>query len=313
MGSEWYKISLLGLYNAGKSSFLRILDNKSDKLQSLGKTTGLNKMEVDILGFKLDYFDFGGFKEHRENFLEKKVNYINTNLFYYIVDAQDRRSFGESVEFFDKILKELEKNQVKPHFIICFHKCDPELISNPTSYIHENLKFVQNLFRNRSKGWDIEFLQTSIKDFSSLVRAFTKGLIKIFVDPPHIMNTLFKDFMKKTNFDGICLLDQDGLALFELYNKTPLTRKIIDIIGLNMAQMSEKLSSYNIGVPNWIQVDMKGWTFFKTFELEKEKRYYIIIYSHDPANFDIVNKSLPYYADTISNAMEEILLLISNK
>ena len=73
---EKFKISFLGLYSAGKSSFLQMLNNKSEKLEIIGTSIALNKMSVNVLGFKIDYFDFGGYKEHREAFLEKKTNCV---------------------------------------------------------------------------------------------------------------------------------------------------------------------------------------------------------------------------------------------
>ena len=129
LSEEKFNISFLGLYNAGKSTFLRSLNNMPKNQQITGKTKGPNKMEIEILGFKLYLFDFGGFKEHRDNFLEKKVNYINADLIFYIVDTQDNHTFGDSVEFFGKMLQELEKNEAKPKIVVCFHKCDPELLS----------------------------------------------------------------------------------------------------------------------------------------------------------------------------------------
>ncbi|MHA1381391.1 MAG: GTPase domain-containing protein [Candidatus Helarchaeota archaeon] len=312
MTQKRFKILFLGLYNVGKSSFLTKLGNFSDSSAIKGKIKGSSKMEIEIFGFKLDYFDFGGLKSHRDDFLEKEVNYNETDLLFYIVDTQNRREFGDSVDFFDKILKKLEANQVRPKIVVCFHKCDPKLLSDETSFIYENLSFAEKLFKNRSKGWDITFVKSSIYDHSTLIKAFVKGLTNIFEDPSDIINNIFKDFMNKADFDGISLLDHDGLIMFEVYNELPQIREIILTIGLNMAQMSEKLITYNLGFPKSIQIEMNGLTFFTPLQME-DKRYYMTIYSHKIENFKIINKMFPYFTDTILHAMEEVLSLIANK
>ena len=87
-------------------------------------------------------------------------------------------------------------------------------------------------------------------------------------------------------------------------------------IGLNMAQMSEKLITYALGFPKSIQVDMNGCTFFSTLQLEEKaekKRLYMAIYSKDPNTFVKVINTLPYMTNTIMNAMEDIIPFILNQ
>lgn len=306
MEQQKVKILFLGLYGAGKTSFLQTLASNPNN-QLSGTIKGLNRIEVKVLGFSITLFDFGGIKAHMDAFLEKKENYIKADLIFYIIDTRDRQKFGESIGFFENLIKELDKNQAKPEIIVCFHKCDPEVMSDSSSFIHENLQYVQKLIKTRSKKGNFEFFLTSTYDYSSLIRAFSIGLIKIFKDPNQIMDIIFDDFKNKTNVNGICLLDHDALVLFKLIDQNKQFEEIIDIAGANLSQMSEKLYSYEIGFPNTIEIDMKGRTFFKTIEIKDKKRYYLIIYLEDIKNLDKTNQLLPNFTSAIATIIESLL------
>ncbi|NVM02583.1 MAG: hypothetical protein HWN67_09625 [Candidatus Helarchaeota archaeon] len=314
MSQKMFKIIYLGLDNAGKTSFLLSLENKYSELYSLKPTKGLYKFEQNILGFSIHLFDFGGQKIYRDEFFKKPENYLSTDLLFYLIDIQDRRRFAENGEFFEKLLKEFEKNDVKPKIIICLHKCDPDLLADPDSYIHGTIQIAERLFKSKANGRELDFFQTSVFDYSSLTRAFSAGLLKIFKDFKKVMETIFTDFISKTKANGVCLLNENALILADLYDETKETRDIIEIIGANMAQMSQRLIQYDYGHPDSIEIKMRGWSFFKTFELgEKEikagakKRFYLIIYSKNPDNFEKINELLPNFTLTVSNTLKNFL------
>ncbi len=312
MGEEFFKILFLGLDNAGKTSFLLSLENKYSQLHSLRPTKGLFKYDYKILGFSISLLDFGGQKIYRDEFFKKKENYLNTDLLFYLVDIQERRRFAENGEFFEQLLEEFNENGVEPEIIVCFHKCDPDVMLDPESYIHENLKIAERLFRTRAKLRELAFYQTTIYDYSSLIRAFSAGLLKIFKTFANVMKTIFSDFVEKTNVNGICLLDQDALILHEFYDDKKQTKDIIEIIGSNISQMNEKLVKYNYGYPESIEIKLKGWSFLRTFELdtptrEGKNRFHLIIYSEDPSTFDAINEVLPNFEIAVSNTLKSFL------
>ena len=80
MSKKWFKILFLGLYSAGKSSFLGTLGNLSSSSTIKGKIKGANKLQVEFLGFAIDLFDFGGIKAHIDEFIEKHANYCDADL-----------------------------------------------------------------------------------------------------------------------------------------------------------------------------------------------------------------------------------------
>lgn len=313
MSQKFFKILFLGLDNAGKTSFLLSLENKYSQLHSLRPTKGLYKYEYKILGFSINLLDFGGQKLYREEFFKKPENFLATDLLFYIIDIQDRHRFGENIEFFEKLLAEFEKNDVNPEIIICFHKSDPDVIADKESYVHQNIEMAQKLFKNRSGEREIEFFQTSIYDYSSLIRAYSAGLLKIFKDFTKLIKTIFDDFINKTNANSICLLDQDALILYKYYDEKSKAPDMSEIIGTNIAQMSEKLVSYGFGYPNSIEINLNGWSFFKTFEVDDpitsgKKRFYLIIYTPDSDNFETINQLLPNFTLTILNTLTSFLM-----
>ncbi|MHA1299300.1 MAG: ADP-ribosylation factor-like protein [Candidatus Helarchaeota archaeon] len=312
MSQKFFKILFLGLDNAGKTSFLLSLENKYSQLHSLRPTKGLFKYDYKILGFSTSLLDFGGQRIYRDEFFKKKENYLATDLLFFIVDVQDRSRFAENGEFFEKLLKEFEENNVNPEIVICFHKCDPDLMVDEESYLHTNIKIAERLFRTRA-GWrELDFYRTTIYDYSSLIRAFSAGLLKIFKTFASVMKTIFNDFVTKTNVSGLCLLDQDALILHEYTDNKKQTKDILEIVGSNMSQMNEKLVKYEYGYPEYIEIKLKGWSYFKTFELETSKkdekrRFHIIIYSEQIDNFEIINELLPNFTTVVSDTLRTFL------
>ncbi|MHA1379811.1 MAG: ADP-ribosylation factor-like protein [Candidatus Helarchaeota archaeon] len=312
MSQKFFKILFLGLDNAGKTSFLLSLENKYSQLHSLRPTKGLFKYDYKILGFNTSLMDFGGQKLYREEFFKKPENYLATDLLFYLLDIQDRRRFAENGEFFEKLLKEFDANKVDPEIIICFHKCDPDLMKDPDSYIHNNIEIAKRLFKTRGNWREMQFFQTTIYDYPSLIRAFSAGLLRIFKNFTNVMKTLFSDFSSKTGVSGLGLLDQDALILHEFVNEKKQTKDILEIIGSNMSQMNEKLVKYDYGYPESIEISLKGWSFFKTFELdtptkEGKRRFHLIVYSENTDNFDIINDLLPNFTDAVSNTLKTFL------
>lgn len=314
LSQKWVKILFLGLDNAGKTSFLLSLENKYSHLHSLRPTKGLYRYEYKILGFSINLLDFGGQKIYRDEFFKKPENYIGTDLLFFLIDIQDRRRFAENGEFFEKLLNEFKNSDVDPNIVICFHKVDPDLLADSESYIHDNIQIAERLFKTKSNGRELEFFQTTIYNYSSLARAFSSGLLKIFKDFKKVTETIFADFMTKTNANGVCLLSEHALILSDLYDEKSEAREIIEIIGTNMAQMSQKLIEYDYGIPDSIEIKMKGWSFFRTFELEDKdvkeggmKRFYLIVYSENPKNFEKINELLTNFTLTVANTLKNFL------
>jgi len=301
------KILFVGLDKAGKTSFLLSLENKYSQLYSLKPTKGYERRSFETLGFDISLFDFGGQERYREEFLNNERNYHGVDLLFYIFDVQDRHRFAENAEFFEKIMKILQEKNENPEILVCFHKSDPDLLQDQDSFIYQNLQIAEKLVKKHFTGKPTKFFRTSIFDYSSLVRAFSAGLVKIIKNSTAIMETIFRDFIEKTNSNGVSLLDQDALTIYGASDQDPTTSDIIETIGPNIVQTTEKLITYQIEKPNTIVIRMKGRCFIDVIELDNKKRFYLIIYSRNTENYQKINELLPNFTLTIKNTLKNLM------
>ncbi|CAD5111901.1 DgyrCDS1164 [Dimorphilus gyrociliatus] len=102
-----YYILILGLDNAGKSTYLeqtKIKFNKNYKGMNLNKittTVGLNLGEVSVNGIRLNFWDLGG-QEELQSLWDKY--YAESHGIIYVVDSSQRDRLEESVSAFEKMV-----------------------------------------------------------------------------------------------------------------------------------------------------------------------------------------------------------------
>ncbi|KAG5681788.1 hypothetical protein PVAND_011196 [Polypedilum vanderplanki] len=103
-----YNILILGLDDAGKSTFLETAKTKFTKgykgmnLKSITSTVGLNIGQIDFSGLTFNFWDLGGQKELQS--LWDKY-YDESHGVIYVIDSNDRERMSESKELFDKMIK----------------------------------------------------------------------------------------------------------------------------------------------------------------------------------------------------------------
>lgn len=130
------KIILFGLNNSGKSSIALCLQRKNNLsyFTSLAPTRDHN-----IISFKdqksnmrISIWDFGGQKRHRKQHLERLADEfsIGVSKLIYVIDIQDEERYELSLEYFQEILKELEKIKNNLRISVFLHKYDPNLEFN---------------------------------------------------------------------------------------------------------------------------------------------------------------------------------------
>jgi len=157
------KIVFMGLDNAGKTSIINLLTKKIgiETFGSLKPTEGVVRHE--LIGMTLDYiiWDFGGQELYRKTYLSKPEKFfVDLDLFFYVIDIQDRDRIIESFNYFKKVVEILKYLNEKPYFNILIHKYDPNLKKNP-KYL-QLINQVQALFSQVLSGFEYEFFTTSI-------------------------------------------------------------------------------------------------------------------------------------------------------
>ncbi|KAK6625411.1 ADP-ribosylation factor protein 1 [Polyplax serrata] len=102
-----YCILILGLDNAGKTTYLEVAKTKFTKNykgmnpNKITTTVGLNIGEITTGGVKLNFWDLGG-QEELQSLWDKY--YAESHAVIYIVDSSDRDRILESKEAFDKMI-----------------------------------------------------------------------------------------------------------------------------------------------------------------------------------------------------------------
>jgi len=179
------KVIFLGLDNAGKTSLLTRFGGKLgiEDLASLSPTRGVERTEIDTEMMDFIIWDFGGQKDHRNEYLEKPEEYFtNTILIVYVIDIQDPERYKESISYLEKIVNIMEDLEEEPYFLIFIHKYDPNLKKDDT--VIDRIKEIKNLIKlvMKETEFDYEIFLTSIytsfpkqPQFVDLVKEIIEG------------------------------------------------------------------------------------------------------------------------------------------
>ncbi|MHA1777820.1 MAG: ADP-ribosylation factor-like protein [Promethearchaeota archaeon] len=211
------KIIFLGLGNAGKTSALTALSEKYSAIKELLPTRGLQRQNTNILGYELVAFDFGGQSQYRDTYFEKADMYFTgTDMMIYIIDIQDPDRYEESLEYYQKILDTLEKNDLIIPILVVFSKMDPD-IANDEDLNQKRLKLMES-FEQMSSKFDIGFAISSIYERNSIENLFSLALKKISTSGG-VIQELLKVYVKDINARACVLISSTGLV-FGSYGET---------------------------------------------------------------------------------------------
>ncbi|TFG05188.1 MAG: hypothetical protein EU536_02780 [Promethearchaeota archaeon] len=267
-------------------------------LLGLQPTVRIERTDLTILGLPIKVWDFGGQEQYRQEHLLRQQYFDRTNLLFYIVDIQDPERFQESFGYFLNILEIIVELDLEPYILVFFHKSDPEFKDSP-----ELLKFcrdLEGLFNKLPQPFKITFHQTSIFDYEPLTRIIVQAILKV-LPKGAVIQDILNNFMNKSESSAIMLLDENVLPIAEAYS-TEKARDICRICGPHFATMVERLEKYQIDSPNVVEVEMKGWLFFKKIIYENTK-FYLIFFTHAEKNFLKINSILPIFTKDLFNVI----------
>lgn len=104
---DQYFVLILGLDNAGKTTFLEQTKTKFNKhyqgmnLAKITSTVGLNIGKIDVGSSRLNFWDLGG-QEELQSLWDKY--YMESHAVIFIVDSSDRERVEESKDAFEKMV-----------------------------------------------------------------------------------------------------------------------------------------------------------------------------------------------------------------
>ncbi|MHA1697247.1 MAG: ADP-ribosylation factor-like protein [Promethearchaeota archaeon] len=159
------KISVMGMQNAGKTSFINYLMGKTpdEKFKKTEPTVSIAHKTMELNGMQLAIWDFGGQKSFREEYLGNPEEFfVNTEVLLYIVDSQDDEKYADAIAYFYSILSLMEKIGEKCYVIVDFHKYDPDVAQNveflvKIQWLEEKFKEILSKF-----NFEYEFMRSSI-------------------------------------------------------------------------------------------------------------------------------------------------------
>jgi len=296
-----FKVVFCGLDNSGKTSILLVLEHKFSLLTNLSPTKGIERDEFDVLGYPIVKWDVGGQTKYRMDAL-KRNKLDSTDLLFYVIDIQDSDRFDESFMYLQEVIEYFRKTSQKiPYLVICLHKMDPDLVTNP--HIQENVEQCSRRIRDLI-DFDYQIFQTTIYNNWTLRKAFSKGILKLF-PKSHLLDLIMEDFLEITKSDTLLLLDKDALIFSETYHDEE-NYNLTNLIAPHLATMADKLMKYGKDI-EMFEGKIRGWIYFKPLILEG-KRFYLVIFNKNIASMDEINYALPDLTQKIANTLQTFYL-----
>ncbi len=170
------KILIAGLANAGKTSILRVLDDKLEKIPLLKPTQGVEQNKYKVLGLNIIAWDLGGQVPYRQKYLnEYKTYFSDAVVLYYVIDVQDESLFKESVKYLKDILDSFAKMEMQDVYVVMLlHKYDthiqiPSMVAKVSALKETITKLLLKI--------PSLFFETSIYDPYTIFQAMSDGIL----------------------------------------------------------------------------------------------------------------------------------------
>ncbi|MHA1649627.1 MAG: ADP-ribosylation factor-like protein [Candidatus Helarchaeota archaeon] len=289
---DQFKILFAGLANAGKTSMILTLKRQFSDLSDIKPTKGIERSELDILGFKILTWDLGGQDIYRAEYKKKEaIIFSETEIFYYVIDIQDIDSYDEALQYFKEIVEIYKLVDAKnmPYFVICFNKLDPNLIVDYSKQIEKlSAEFAKIL-----EGIEYKIFRTSIYNLQSLIEAFSWGISK-FLPKQSELELILKQFLKDfPTVNSVNLLEKHSMFLIQAYRDEP-SHKFFNLLKEGIISIIENLGA---------QLTLLTFDINQIYKLYVEKltilqRDYYFLFMGKDIDFNAVQESLinKYYS-----------------
>ncbi|MHA1301674.1 MAG: ADP-ribosylation factor-like protein [Candidatus Helarchaeota archaeon] len=291
------RIAFLGIQESGKTSFLTILKRKFGAIYKLKTTIGIERSNMNILGFNFFIADFGGQKLFREGYIKDTYKLLsNPDLLFYFVDVQSN-NIEESFEYYKQFLNLPEiKSMDNSRIFVLIHKMDPDKRDLPE--IKSRAEYIKKQF---SSIKDVTFFETSIYDYWSVINCYSQGLNRIAVIKD-ILKKLLKEFARATFSSGVILLEENlfilekhasnkkDLQIAESALKQFMNKWIEEVVKQESSKSIKKVSDFEMNI-----VLKKGKAYFQKFSF-KDQIYFIMCYSKNPNTENLILKNIPKLA-----------------
>lgn len=303
---ERAKILFTGLDSAGKTTIIYALQREFSKIALLKPTRGAQRRVFEFLGREISEWDLGGQLSYRIAYLKNPTKYFDgTEIAIYVIDIQNRARIAEAISYFKDVIEQFKKLEISPPIYIFFHKYDPALKRNATNEM-KNLEInLKEQIRTSVDYKEIFYYSTSIYDLPSIIKAMSEILLNLYPKSQLIEKTI-TEFSKKTDSDGVVLLDDNSLIVGYYYRdeetKNTLSASTPFFLSLHDNLIYTQPKSSLQETEDFMIVQRFGKSFvFKEFRLKEDvSPYYLLILKQDPN----INKD---EFSVFSNLLREIL------
>ncbi|HMF30019.1 MAG TPA: ADP-ribosylation factor-like protein [Candidatus Lokiarchaeia archaeon] len=212
------KIIVTGLDNAGKTSLLIALEKKfayENDLKELKPTVRINRDSFTFLNQQIYRWDFGGQEKYREEYLIHKERFFSdVDIFFFVIDVQDRERFIESVEYFTEIVDFFAGREAKPPIMVLLHKYDPELKEDAVT--EKAIISLKDMILKAKGECAVDFFETSIYEIDSVMRAFSQAFAR-YLPRAELISNVFEEFAAEHPSLAMMLLDCSGITVADYY------------------------------------------------------------------------------------------------
>jgi GTPase SAR1 family protein len=198
------------LENAGKTSILRVLDNRAEEIPGLTPTLGVEYNSFKILGFDVATWDLGGQISFRKKYLGDYEKYFQaTTAIFFVIDVQTITDFKENLEYLNGILEVLKKLGLTDVFIaLLLHKYDPHL-RHEDQTIQKKIEPIAAKVEKAIAAFPHAFYQTTIYDPPTIYKAFSDTLLSRMSNV-EVLNMKIEEIAKKISSPAAILLAGNG-------------------------------------------------------------------------------------------------------
>jgi len=289
---EQFKIVFAGLANAGKTSIILTLKRQFSELSGIKPTKGIDRSNMEILGFDIVSWDLGGQEIYRAEYKRKEaVIFSETEIFYFIIDMQDIETYEDALQYFQEIVEiyKLVDPKHLPYFIICLNKMDPNLLVDYNKQIEEITSKISDLL----KGAEFKIFLTSIYNLQSVIEAFSWGISK-FLPKQSELELILKQFLAEfPEINAVNILEKHSMFLVQSY-RDDASHKFFNLFKEGVISIIEKLGN---------QLNILTFDINNVFKLYVEKltilqRDYFFFFMGKDIDFNAIQNSLisTYYA-----------------
>ncbi len=287
-----YKIVFAGLANAGKTSLTLTLKRQFSELSEIKPTKGIERTELDILGFKIVNWDLGGQDIYREEYKKKEaIIFSETEIFFYVIDIQDIDLYEDALQYLTEIAQifKLVDEESLPYIVVCFNKMDPDLIVDYSKQVEEISSKLEKIL----EGFVYKSFETSIYYLPSVMEAFSWGISKFLPKQSELELLLRNVLSEHKNINAVNLLEKHSMFLIQSYRDEG-THRFFNLLKEGIISIIEKLGN---------QLTMLTFDINNVFKLFVEKmvilqRDYYFIFMGKDVDFEAIQTSLinDYYA-----------------